>query len=75
MKIVISPAKSLDFESKSPTLQFTEGIFLKEAERINAVIKRNKNKCCNSFKLIIMDVEMPIIDGYEVSYFKYILNH
>ena len=40
MKIVISPAKSLDFESKSPTLQFTEGIFLKEAERINAVIKK-----------------------------------
>ncbi len=44
MKIVISPAKLLDFESKSPTLQFTEGIFLKEAERLNAVIKKKSPK-------------------------------
>jgi len=42
MKIVISPAKSLDFETRVPTPQFTEGIFLNEAEKLNRIL-RNKS--------------------------------
>ncbi|WP_434037735.1 peroxide stress protein YaaA [Formosa sp. 4Alg 33] len=44
MKLVISPAKSLDFESKLPTDVSTEGIFLKEAERLNKVVKKKLAK-------------------------------
>lgn len=35
MKIVISPAKSLDYTSKLPTNQYTQPQFLEEAEKIN----------------------------------------
>ncbi|WP_456378955.1 peroxide stress protein YaaA [Lutibacter sp.] len=44
MKIVISPAKSLDFETKVPTKQFTEGEFLKEAAILNGVLKKKSPK-------------------------------
>lgn len=44
MKIVISPAKSLDFETKAPTLEFTEGIFLNEAEKLNLALKKKSPK-------------------------------
>jgi cytoplasmic iron level regulating protein YaaA (DUF328/UPF0246 family) len=44
MKIVISPAKSLDFDSKVPVAEFTEGIFLKEAERLQKVLKKKSPK-------------------------------
>lgn len=40
MKIVISPAKSLNFESKVPTRNFTQPIFLKQAERLNRILKK-----------------------------------
>jgi cytoplasmic iron level regulating protein YaaA (DUF328/UPF0246 family) len=40
MKIVISPAKSLDFESKLPTSKHSEALFLSEAERINKLLKK-----------------------------------
>ena len=33
MKIVISPAKSLDFESKLPTTKYTEPKFMVQAEK------------------------------------------
>lgn len=36
MKIVISPAKSLDFESKLPTSTFTSPEFLEQAETLNS---------------------------------------
>ncbi|MGB2128686.1 MAG: peroxide stress protein YaaA [Flavicella sp.] len=39
MKIVISPAKSLDFESKLPTESNQDGIFLEDAALINTVLK------------------------------------
>lgn len=44
MKIVISPAKSLDFETKVPTDKYTEGIFLNEAEKLNTVLKKKTPK-------------------------------
>ena len=40
MKIVISPAKSLDFESPLPTNQFTKSAFLKESKIVNAEVKK-----------------------------------
>lgn len=40
MKIVLSPAKSLDFESKLPTAKFTEACFLSEAERLNKILQK-----------------------------------
>ncbi|MBT8324592.1 MAG: peroxide stress protein YaaA [Winogradskyella sp.] len=40
MKLVISPAKSLDFERQLPTEKYTEGQFLKEAERLNKLLKK-----------------------------------
>ena len=44
MKIVISPAKSLDFETQAPTNEFTECIFLKESEKLNKVLKKKSPK-------------------------------
>jgi len=40
MKIVISPAKSLNFESEVPTTDFTQAIFLKQAERLNRILRK-----------------------------------
>ena len=40
MKIVISPAKSLDFETPAPLKKYTSGVFLKEAEKLNEVLKK-----------------------------------
>jgi len=44
MKIVISPAKSLDFESSVPTSSYTQGIFLNDAEKLNKVLKKKSPK-------------------------------
>lgn len=44
MKIVLSPAKSLDFESKLPTDKHSEPIFLNESERINKLLKKKSPK-------------------------------
>ena len=44
MKLVLSPAKSLDFESKLPTTKTTEGLFLTEAERLNKLLKKKSAK-------------------------------
>jgi len=40
MKIVISPAKSMNFESKAPTHEFSQPIFLKEADRLSKILKK-----------------------------------
>ena len=40
MKIVISPAKSLDFESKVPTDQFSQFLFQEKAARLNKELKK-----------------------------------
>ncbi len=44
MKIVISPAKSLDFESELPTTKFTEPSFLEQAEKLNKILAKKKPK-------------------------------
>ena len=40
MKLVLSPAKSLNFESELPTKKNTEACFLKQSERLNKLIKK-----------------------------------
>ena len=42
MKIIISPAKSLNFEKVLPTHQFSKPVFLKEAKQIIATLKELK---------------------------------
>ncbi|MDX1470897.1 MAG: peroxide stress protein YaaA [Flavobacteriaceae bacterium] len=40
MKLVLSPAKTLDYDSKIPTQRTSEPQFLDEAERLNKVLKK-----------------------------------
>ncbi|WP_456313213.1 peroxide stress protein YaaA [Pseudomonas shirazensis] len=42
MKIVISPAKSLNFEKELPTKKHTEPAFLKEASQVHKILKPKK---------------------------------
>ena len=44
MKIVVSPAKSLDFESKLPTNKFSQPKFLEEAQKLNKILAKKKPK-------------------------------
>lgn len=44
MKIVLSPAKSLDFEKELPTSKFSESLFLKESRKVHKVLKHKSPK-------------------------------
>ncbi|NRT15422.1 hypothetical protein HNP99_001779 [Flavobacterium sp. 28A] len=44
MKIVISPAKSLNFDKELPTTKYTESLFLKESRQIQKVLKKESPK-------------------------------
>ena len=44
MKILISPAKSLDFDTALPTERFTQPIFTEQAEKLNKVLSKKKPK-------------------------------
>ena len=44
MKIVISPAKSLDLETPLPTSKYTQPLFLKEAETLNTTLSQKSKK-------------------------------
>lgn len=44
MKIVISPAKSLNFEKELPTNLFSKSAFLKESKIVNQIIKQKSPK-------------------------------
>ncbi|HUH51912.1 MAG TPA: peroxide stress protein YaaA [Flavobacterium sp.] len=44
MKIIISPAKSLDFKTALPTSKFTESSFLAQSKKINALLKEQSPK-------------------------------
>ena len=58
MKIVISPAKSLNFESPLPSQNFTESLFLKEAETIQKTLKKKKPKQL----MELMDISEKLAD-------------
>ncbi len=42
MKLVISPAKSLDFETKLPITKATQSIFLEQSKKLNKLLKKQK---------------------------------
>lgn len=44
MKLVLSPAKSLDFETELPINKNTEPQFLKQSERLNTILKKKSAK-------------------------------
>lgn len=44
MKLILSPAKSLDFESQLPTTVYTEAQFLTQSERLNILLKKKSAK-------------------------------
>jgi hypothetical protein len=44
MKIVVSPAKSLDFESKLPTKKYTQPEFLEQSIKLNSVLQKKSPK-------------------------------
>ena len=44
MKILLSPAKSLDYKSELPTLKTSEGCFLNEAQYLNNILKEKSPK-------------------------------
>jgi cytoplasmic iron level regulating protein YaaA (DUF328/UPF0246 family) len=44
MKIVVSPAKSLDFESEWPKSKFTRPQFLEQSEKLNKILAKKKPK-------------------------------
>ena len=44
MKMIISPAKSLNFEKELPTAEATQAVFLSEAQRINKLLKKKSVK-------------------------------
>jgi hypothetical protein len=52
MKIVISPAKSLDYESKLPTNQYTTPHFIEDAEKLNKLLAKKKPKALSNLMSI-----------------------
>ena len=44
MKIVISPAKSLNYESKLPVANYSESVFIKDSEMIQNTLKKKQPK-------------------------------
>ena len=42
MKIIISPAKSLNFDKELPLNNFSTPVFLKDSSQINEILKRKK---------------------------------
>ncbi len=56
MKIVVSPAKSLDFEQTLPTSRASQPEFLKEAEKLNKILARKKPKALSKLMDISPDL-------------------
>lgn len=56
MKLVLSPAKSLDFETQLPTDKTTQPEFLKQAERLNKELKKKSVKALSELMKISKDL-------------------
>lgn len=52
MKIVISPAKSLDFETKVPTEEFSTPQFIEQSTKLNKVLAKKKPKALSELMSI-----------------------
>lgn len=64
MKIVVSPAKTLDYKSKLPTTRATQPKFLEEAELINNKLERKSKKAISE----LMDISDKLA---ELNYQRY----
>ncbi|MBT8186454.1 MAG: peroxide stress protein YaaA [Croceitalea sp.] len=56
MKIVISPAKSLDFQSELPTAKYSMPEFLSQAERLNKALAKKKPRALSKLMSISDDL-------------------
>lgn len=56
MKLVLSPAKSLDFETELPVQQQSQAVFLDEAEQINKLLKKQSVKKLGELMSISTDL-------------------
>ena len=56
MKLVLSPAKSLDFETQLPTDKTSQPEFLKQAERLNKELKKKSVKALSELMKISKDL-------------------
>lgn len=56
MKLVLSPAKTLDFETELPTDKTTQPEFLKQSERLNKVLKKKSVKALSELMKISKDL-------------------
>ena len=56
MKLVLSPAKSLDFETQLPTDKATQPEFIKQAERLNKELKKKSVKALSELMKISKDL-------------------
>ncbi len=56
MKLVLSPAKTLDFETELPTDKTTQPEFLKQSERLNKVLKKKSVKALSELMGISKDL-------------------
>ncbi|WP_282113744.1 peroxide stress protein YaaA [Maribacter stanieri] len=52
MKIVISPAKSLNYEAELPTATYTSPKFIEDAEKLNKILKKKKPKALSELMSI-----------------------
>ncbi len=56
MKIVISPAKSLDYETALPTSRYSQAVFLDEAEKLNQILRKKKPRALSK----LMDISQNL---------------
>lgn len=62
MKIIISPAKSLDFETEAPVEETTQPQFLAQAERLNKVLRKKSARSLGK----LMSISPPLAElNYE----------
>ena len=64
MKIVVSPAKSLDFESKLPTKRVTQPLFLDQAAQLNKKLESKSKKAISD----LMHISEKLAD---LNYLRY----
>ncbi|MBT8179978.1 MAG: peroxide stress protein YaaA [Eudoraea sp.] len=56
MKIVLSPAKSLDFERPVPTAKYTQPEFLEQSEKLNRILAKKKPRSLSKLMGISNDL-------------------
>ena len=65
MKVLLSPAKSLDFKSQLPTEKISSLCFEKEAEYLNSILKR-KSPTFLILLIAILNASQAVISKMEL---------